>query len=76
MKKQILFLGPPPAYQDLSTRHDWPVKNAFVDLPIRLKGNLKRTSGNLLSLLGAQKRISVLLYRCYKMGLDYICNVG
>ena len=26
-------------YQDLSTRHDWPVKEAIVDLPIRLEGN-------------------------------------
>ena len=31
--------GFPPVYQDLSTRHDWPVKKAIVDLPIRLKGN-------------------------------------
>ena len=29
------------------------LKKAIVDLPIRLKGNLKRTSGNLLSQLGA-----------------------
>ena len=28
------FSGPPPVYQDLSTRHDWPVKKAYVDLPI------------------------------------------
>ena len=41
-------------YQDLSTRHDWLVKNAIVDLPIRLKGNSKRISGNSLSPLGAQ----------------------
>ena len=40
-------------YQDLSTCHDWPVKNVIVDLPIRLKGNLKCISGNLLSLLVA-----------------------
>ena len=45
--------GSPPVYQDLSTCHDWPVKKAIVDLPIKLKGNLKRTSGNLLSQLGA-----------------------
>ena len=31
--------GFPPVYQDLSRRHDWPVKKAVVDLPIRLKGN-------------------------------------
>ena len=47
-------------YQDLSTRHDWPVKKAIVDLPIKMKGNSKRTSGNSLSPLGAQTtRISV-----------------
>ena len=27
----------PPVYQDLSTRHDWPVKKEFVDLPTGLK---------------------------------------
>ena len=26
--------GPLPVYQELSTRHDWPVKKAIVDLPI------------------------------------------
>ena len=26
-------------YQDLSTRHDWPVKKAIVNLPIKLKEN-------------------------------------
>ena len=35
-----------PVYNDLSTRHDWTVKNAIVNLPIRLKGNSKRISGN------------------------------
>ena len=48
--------GPPSVYQDLSTRHDWPVKNAIVDLPIRMKGNSKRISGNSLSPLGAQNK--------------------
>ena len=43
-------------YQDLSKCHDWLVKDALVYLPIRLKGNLKRTSGNSSSLLGAQNR--------------------
>ena len=43
-------------YQDLSTCHDWPVKKAIVDLPIRLKGNLKCTFSNLLSLLGARNK--------------------
>ena len=48
--------GPPPVYLDLSTRHGWPVKNAIVDLPIILKGNSKRTSGNWLSPLDAQNK--------------------
>ena len=46
----------PPVYQDLSTWHDWPVKNAIVDLPIRLKGNLKRISGSPLSLWRTKKQ--------------------
>ena len=41
-------------YQDLSSRHDWPVKRDIVILPIRMKGSSKRTSGNSLSPLGAQ----------------------
>ena len=48
--------GPSPVYQDLITRFDWPVNNAIVDLPIRLKGNLKRISVNSLSPLGAQNK--------------------
>ena len=43
-------------YQDLSTHHDWTVKNAIVNLSIRVKGNLKSISGNLLSLLVAQNK--------------------
>jgi len=46
--------GPPPVYQDLSTRHDWPVENTIVEWPIRLKGDSKRISGDSLSPLGAQ----------------------
>ena len=37
-------------------RYDWPIKKAIVDMPIRLKENLQRTSGNMLTLLGAQNR--------------------
>ena len=46
----------PPVYNDLSARHDWPVKNAIVDLPIRMKGNSKRTYDNSFSPLGAQNK--------------------
>ena len=48
--------GAPLVYQDLSTSHDWPVKQASVDLLIKMKGNSKHTSGNLLSLLEAQNK--------------------
>ena len=41
-------------YQDLIIHHDWPVEEAIVNLPIKMKGNLKHTSGNLMSLLRAQ----------------------
>ena len=39
-------------------RYDWPVKRSIVNLPIRMKGNLKRISdiGNLLSLSGSQNK--------------------
>ena len=46
----------PPVYNDLSARHDWPVKNAIVDLPIRMKGNSKCTYDNSFSPLGAQNK--------------------
>ena len=38
--------------QDLSTRYDWPAKIAIVYLPITLRENLKRISGNSLGPLG------------------------
>ena len=43
-------------YQDLSARHNWPVKKAIVDLPIGLKGNSKHISIKLLSPFGAQNK--------------------
>ena len=48
--------GAPPVYQDLSTRHNWPVEKSIVDLAIREKRNLKRISGNSLSPLRAQNK--------------------
>ena len=50
--------GSPPVYQDLSTRHDWPVKKDMLDLPIRMKGNSKRIFGDSLSPLEAQNKVS------------------
>ena len=43
-------------YQYLSTRLDWPVKKAIVDLLIRLKGISKCTSSNSLSPLGVHNQ--------------------
>ena len=40
----------------MSSWDDWPFKKAIVDLPVRMKGNLKRTSGNSLSPLGGQDK--------------------
>ena len=61
-------------YQDLSTCHDWPVKKAIVNLPIRLKGNSEHIYGNSLSRLRAQnKDIGAALQMLL---LNYICNAG
>ena len=67
---------------DLSKHHDWPVKKAIVDLPIRLKGSSKRTSGNSLSPLGAQNNDlgtasqtllrKVKLHRQRRLGYAYV----
>ena len=46
----------PAVYQDLTTLYDWCIKNAIVDLPIRLKGNAKRISGSSLSPLGGPEQ--------------------
>ena len=43
-------------YQDLSSRHDRPVRKATVDLPVKMKGNAQPTSSNSLSPLGAQNQ--------------------
>ena len=43
-------------YQDVSTRHDWPVKNAIVESPIRLERHSKRICGNSLSPLGTRNK--------------------
>lgn len=42
--------------KDLSMSHDWSVEKAMVDLPVELKKNLKRASGNLLSLFRTQNK--------------------
>ena len=51
------LLWAPPVYQDLSTRHDCPVKTrAIFNLPIKLKENSKHTSGSSLSSLDAYNK--------------------
>ena len=64
-------------YQDLSTRHDWPVKKDIVDLPIRLNRTSKRISGNSLSPLEARKKDfgeKVDLRRYRKPRLGGVCS--
>ena len=68
--------GPPPVYQDLSNRHYWPVQNAVVNFPIRLKGNLKHISGNLLSLLGAQNKYIGSASQALLTGVSLRCGIG
>ena len=41
----------------LSMRHDWPVKSNIVYWLIKMKVNLKHTSGNSLSPMGPRTRI-------------------
>ena len=49
-------------YQGLSTQLDWPVKKPIVMLPIRMKGNSKRISGNsFVGPLGAKNKDLALL---------------
>ena len=36
--------------------HDWPVTNAIVELPIKMKENSKLSSSNSSSPLGAQNK--------------------
>ena len=64
-------------YQDLSERHDWPVKKAIVRLPIRLKGNSERISGNSLSPLWGGEQGSRLCFPAnpgrYKPGSHDVC---
>ena len=48
--------GLPPVYQDFNMHHDWPGKNAIVDLPISMKGNSKHISSYSLNLFGAKNK--------------------
>ena len=75
-RHQNPFSGPPPVYWDLSMHHDSPVKNATVDLRIRLKGNLKCTSSNSLILSGAQKLDIGATSQMLLTQLDYVYQTG
>ena len=63
-------------YWDLSMQHDWSVKDATVDLRIRLKGNLKCISGNSLILSGAQNVDIGATSQMLLTRLDYIYQTG
>ena len=64
-------------YHDLTTGNDWPVKEAIVDLPNEMKGNLKRTSGNSLSLLGGGGVLQKGdIGQAALQALDYVCDAG
>ena len=71
-QRQSPCSGFPPVYQDLSRRHDWLVKKAIVDLPIRLKGNSNAFPVIQGVCWGPRTRISALLDRRYQPGLDYV----
>ena len=68
--------GPPPVYQDLIMHHDWAAKRAIVILPIRLKGNSKRISGNSSSIIAASQtlltgvKLRLLSRLVYKLDLE------
>ena len=55
-KSALKSLATTSVPEDLSMSHDWHVEKAMVDLPVELKKNLKRTSGNLLSLFRTQNK--------------------
>ena len=65
-------------YQDLSMRRDWPVKKAIVDWSIKVKGNSKRPSGNVLSPLEAQNKDlgAASIRRRYLPRLNYVYDAG
>ena len=73
------LFGSSPVYQDLSMHHDWPVKKAMVNLPVRLQGNLKCISGiKFVESVGAQNKdfgatSQTLLSR---VSLQYVCSTG
>ena len=53
--------------------HCWPVKSTIVNLLIRLNGNLKCISGNLLSPLRAENKDIAAALQTFLTG---VCNAG
>ena len=58
-------------YQGFGKHHDLPVKNATVDLPIRLRGKT-HFRYFVESVGGPRRRISALLRRCYKLSFGTV----
>jgi len=67
-----------PQTESLFTGYDWRVKKAMIDWSIKMKGNSKRLSGNLLSPLGAQNKDlgAASIRRHYLPTLDYVYDAG
>ena len=63
-------------YQGLSARHDWPVKNAIVDLPIKIYEIWNALPVICFSPLGAQNKNISAAGRRYKPRLNYIGDAG
>ena len=75
-QRQKFCYGPPPVYQDVSTRQDWPVNKAIAHLPVRLKGKSKHISGNSLSPLGAQNKDIGAGSQTLLTGVRLLCDAG
>ena len=69
--------GPQPVNQDLSTRYDWPVEKAIVDLPSRFLKEIQNTQR--LIRWEPKTKISEKLRRrssCQRLRSDYVCDSG
>ena len=66
-----MLLSKLAVYQDLCTHHDWPVKKAIVNLPIRLKRNFDTLSWLFSETIGGQNKDTLTIWE-----LDYVCAAG
>ena len=74
---EILVRGPPPVYQYLSTRHDWPV--VIVDLQLsQVEGKFQKLIPLSVKSTGGPeegcRRFS--LRRHYWSGVEKVCDAG